>query len=273
MRILISNDDGIGAPALPILASRLAREGHDVQVAAPLDAHSGCGASIGKVENGQVFSVEEVALAGAEGIPAFAIDGPPAFIVLAAVQGVLGKRPDVVVTGPNAGVNLGPLTLHSGTLGAAVTAASNGLPGIALSTQKRARFGFTTAAEFCALNLGKLLDFMREDCALNINVPDLPLEEVAGLRLTRFAPRSLYTIVLEEDQKHPETSEGKRHMFVKLEYDRDGASHRKWRSESGEQDDSDAGAIIDGYISVTVVHGGLRHIGDQISDQVWAGLK
>ena len=272
MRILITNDDGIGAPALPILASRLARDGHHVQVAAPLDAHSGCGASIGKVENGQVFSVAQATLPGAEGIPAFAIDGPPAFIVLAAVQGVFGERPDVVVTGPNAGVNLGPLTLHSGTLGAAVTAASNGLPGIALSTQKRARFGFASAAEFCALNLEKLLSFMGEECALNINVPDLPLDRIAGIRLTRFAPKSLYTIVLAEDGKHPEATAGIRQMSVSLDYDNDGTLHRKWRAESGERDDSDAGAIIDGYISVTVVHGGLRHIDGQMADQTWRGL-
>jgi len=150
LRILITNDDGIDAPALPVLASRLAREGYDVQIAAPLEGHSGCGASIGKVTEGQIVSISQVSLAGAEGIPAFAVDGPPAFIVLAAVQGVFGERPDVVVTGPNSGLNLGPLTLHSGTLGAAVTAASYRLPGIALSTEKRARFGFATAAEFCA---------------------------------------------------------------------------------------------------------------------------
>ena len=267
MRILITNDDGIAAPALPILASRLARDGHDVQVAAPLEAHSGCGASIGKVENGQIFSVAEVSLPGAEGVPAFSVDGPPAFIVLAAVQGVLGPRPDVVVTGPNAGVNLGPLTLHSGTLGAAVTAASNGLPGIALSTQKRARFGFASAADFCALNLAKLLDYMEDDCALNINVPDLPLNEIAGIRLTKFAPKSLYTIVLADDRSHADGSMGKRRMTVSLDYDKDGAAHRKWRAESGKQDDSDAGASIDGYISVTVVHGGLRHIDGEMADR------
>jgi 5'-nucleotidase len=272
VRILISNDDGIGAPALPVLASRLARDGHDVVVAAPLEAHSGCGASIGKVEDGQVFSIAEVSLAGAEGVPAFAVDGPPAFIVLAAVQGVLGARPDVVVTGPNAGVNLGPLTLHSGTLGAAITAASNGLPGIALSTQKRARFGFASAAEFCALNLGKLLDYMEDDCALNINVPDLPLDEIAGIRLTRFAPKSLYTIVLTDAGHDAPGSAGKRHMSVSLHYDKEGASHRKWRAESGKEDDSDAGAIIDGYISVTVVHGGLRHLDGEMADQTWRGL-
>ena len=272
MRILISNDDGIHAPALPVLASRLARDGHDVMVAAPLEAHSGCGASIGKVEDGQVFSVAEVTLPGAENVAAFSVDGPPAFIVLAAVQGVLGTRPDIVVTGPNAGVNLGPLTLHSGTLGAAITAASNGLPAIALSTQKRARFGFAAAAEFCALNLCKLLDYMENDCALNINVPDLPLNEIAGIRLTRFAPKSLYTIVLTEARDDVGGPGRKRRMSVSLQYDKEGASHRKWRAESGKQDDSDAGAIIDGYISVTVVHGGLRHLDGEMADQTWQGL-
>ena len=273
MRILITNDDGIGAPALPILASRLAQAGHDVRIAAPLEGHSGCGASIGKVTEGQMVSVTQISLPGAEGIPAFAVDGPPAFIVLAAVQGVFGERPDVVVTGPNSGLNLGPLVLHSGTLGAAVTAASNGLPGIALSTEKRARFGFITAAEFCARNLGVLLKSMGEDSALNINVPDLPLDQITGIRLTRFARKSLVAIVLSEDGNHPEASAGKRQMCVSLEYDDGGLEHRKGRAESGEQDDSDAGAIIDGYISVTVVHGGLRHIDDQIPDQAWQGLQ
>jgi 5'-nucleotidase len=273
LRILITNDDGIGAPALPVLASRLAREGHDIHVAAPLEGHSGCGASIGKVTEGQIIPVTQVSLAGAEGIPAFAVDGPPAFIVLAAVQGVFGERPDVVVTGPNSGLNLGPLVLHSGTLGAAVTAASNSLPGIALSTEKRARFGFTTAAEFCARNLEALLNSMGDDSALNINVPDLPLDQIAGIRLTRFAPMSLVAIVISEDGSHPEASAGKRQMCVSLTYDNDGLLHRKWRTESGGPDDSDAGAIIDGFISVTVVHAGLRHIDDRNMPQIWQGLQ
>ena len=273
MRILITNDDGIGAPALPILASRLARDGHDVLVAAPVEGHSGCGASIGKVTEGQMVSVTPVSLAGAEGIPAFAVDGPPAFIVLAAAQGVFGARPDVVVTGPNSGLNLGPLVLHSGTLGAAVTAASNGLPGIALSTEKRARHGFTTAAEFCARNLRELMQSMGDDSALNINVPDLPLDRIAGVRTTRFARRSLVAIVLSEDANHPEASAGVRQMCVSLEYDHGGAMHRQSRDESGEADDSDAGAIIDGCISVTVVHGGLRHIHDQAMGETWQGLR
>ena len=273
MRILITNDDGIGAPAWPMLASCLARAGHDVQVAAPREGHSGCGASIGKVTEGQIVAVTQTSLPAAAGIPAFAVDGPPAFIVLAAIQGVFGERPDVVVSGPNSGLNLGPLVLHSGTLGAAITAASNGLPGIALSTEKRARFGFTTAAEFCARNLGQLLSSVGTDAALNINVPDLPLDEIAGLRLTRFARRSLVAIVLSEDGNAGDAAAGERRMCVALEYDDGGALHRKWRADSGERDDSDAGAIIDGFISVTVVHGGLRHVDDRTLVEAWQGLR
>lgn len=273
MRILITNDDGIGASALPILASRLAREGHAVQIAAPLEGYSGCGASIGKVAEGQIVSVARVTLPGAEGLPAFAVDGPPAFIVLAAVQGFFGERPDVVVSGPNSGLNLGPLVMHSGTLGAAITAASNGLPGIALSTEKRARYGFTTAAEFCARNLEALLDSMGTESALNINVPDLPLNQIPGVRQTRFAPRSLVAIVLAEDGHAPQASAGTRSMCVSLDYDVDGLMHRKWRTGSGEQDDSDAGAIIDGLISVTVVHGGLRHVSERTIVPTWQGLQ
>jgi 5'-nucleotidase len=268
LRILITNDDGIAAPALPVLARRLDSEGHDVLVAAPLEGHSGCGASIGRVTEGESIEVDKVSLAGAEHISAYSVDGPPAFIVLAALQGVLGPCPDVVVTGPNSGLNLGPLVLHSGTLGAAITAASHSIPALALSTEKRARFGYATAADFCAANLHQLVNSMRRDTALNINVPDLPMSEIEGVRLTRFAHKSLVTIVLSEDPNHPETTAGKRRMSVSLVYDDGGRKHRKWRDESGQHDDSDAGAIIDRCISVTVVHGGLRHV-DGGQPPVW----
>jgi broad specificity polyphosphatase/5'/3'-nucleotidase SurE len=114
---------------------------------------------------------------------------------------------------------------------------------------------------------------MGEDCALNINVPDLPLDQIAGIRLTRFAPMSLTTIVISDDRSHPEASAGKRQMCVSLKYDVDGSLHRKWRTESGSRDESDAGAIIDGFISVTAVHAGLRHIDDQTIPQIWQGLQ
>jgi 5'-nucleotidase len=258
MRILITNDDGIQAPALPVLANALARAGHDVLVAAPLEGHSGCGASIGKVTAEHRIHLEQVTLAGAEHIPAFSVDSPPAFIVLAAVQGLFGPAPEVIISGPNSGLNLGPLVLHSGTMGAAVTAASNGLPGIALSTEKQPDFGYDTAAEFCARHLADLLGAMGGPSALNINVPDLPLDRIAGVRQTRLAPRSLVAIVLQQDELPVADATPRRRLRVELDHDHDRSRHRQWRAESGEPDDSDAGAIVDGCISVTVVYGELR---------------
>ena len=262
MRILITNDDGIQAPALPVLAATLARAGHDVIVVAPLDGHSGCGASIGKVTEGELVALSKVSLAGAEDIPAFSVDAPPAFIVLAAAQGVFGARPDVVVTGPNSGLNLGPLTLHSGTLDATVTAASNAIPGVALSTTKRARHGFQTAATFCAQNLHALLRDMGTDCALNINVPDEQIENITDIRMTRFAPLSLVAIGIAEDP-HASDSAGGRRMQISIDYTGGEDNHRTWRAGLDGPDETDAGAILDGCISVTVVHAGLRHMDDR----------
>lgn len=260
MRVLITNDDGIRAPALPILARALADAGHDVCVVAPLEGYSGCGASIGSVSEGHRIRIDPVDLAGAPGIAAFAVDSPPAFIVLAALQGRFGPRPDVVVTGPNSGLNLGPLVLHSGTLGAALTAASNGVPAIALSTEKRPRFGYETASQFCARHLAGMLGAMGPAAALNINVPDLPLEQIAGVRQTRLAPRSLVDIVLLDDDAPIADQAMQRLLRIALEHDHERSLHRQWRTTLDAPDDTDAGAIVDGCISVTVVHGGLRHV-------------
>ena len=269
MRVLITNDDGIRAPALPVLARRLADAGHEVLVAAPLEGYSGCGASIGSVSEGHRIRIHQVVLPGAEGIAAYAVDSPPAFIVVAALQGRFGPAPEVVVSGPNSGLNLGPLVLHSGTLGAAVTAASNGIPGIALSTEKRPRFGYETASAFCARHLAAMIGAMGPVAALNINVPDLPAEQIAGVRQTRLAPRSLVDIVLLDDDAPIADQANQRLMRIELEHDHDRSLHRRWRSTLDGTDDTDAGAIVDGCISVTLVHGGLRHVDDRDLFAAW----
>jgi 5'-nucleotidase len=258
--VLITNDDGIRAPALPLLARCLAEAGHEVLVAAPPEGYSGCGASSGSVSEGHRIRIQPVVLAGAESVTAYSIDSPPAFIVLAALQGRFGPAPEVVVTGPNSGFNLGPLVLHSGTLGAAVTAASNGVPGIALSTEKRARFGCETASTFCARHLAGMLGAMGPGTALNVNVPDLPDAQIAGVRQTRLAPRSLVEIALLDDDAPIADQANQRLMRIELEHDHDRSLHRRWRSTLDGPDDTDAGAIVDGCISVTVVHGGLLHV-------------
>ena len=203
--------------------------------------------------------IHKVQLPAAEGIAAFSVESPPAFIVLAAVQGIFGKRPDAVIAGPNEGLNLGPLVLHSGTFGAAVTAASNGIPAIALSTEKRPKFGYDTAARFCARHLGDMLAAMGPAAALNVNVPDLPKERVACVRQTRLAPRSLVSILLMDDEAPMQDGELRR-MRIELDHDHDRSRHRASRAGMLRPDDTDSGAIVDNCISVTVMHGGLLHV-------------
>lgn len=260
MNVLITNDDGIEAPALPVLARALADAGHDVRIVAPSEGYSGCGASIGSVAEGHRVRVARVQLGGADDIPTFAVDGPPALIVLAALQGRFGVCPDVVVTGPNSGLNLGPLVLHSGTLGAAVTAASKGVPAIALSTEKRARFGYASASQFCQRHLSSLVEAMKPNTALNINVPDLPMDQIQGVRHTRLATRSLVEILLLDEDVNTQTDSETVHLRIELDHDDSRNLHRQWRSTLSGQDDTDAGAIVDGFISLTVVHGGLGHV-------------
>jgi len=260
LNVLITNDDGIEAPALPVLARALSDVGHQVRIVAPREGYSGCGASIGSVAEGHTVRVERVQLTGVEDIPSYAVDGPPSLIVLAALQGRFGPRPDVVVTGPNSGLNLGPLVIHSGTLGAALTAASNGVPAIALSTEKRARYGYVTASLFCQQNLINLVADMQACTALNINVPDLPLDEVKGVRRTRLATRSLVEILLLNDDSQVCENPGSVNLRIELNHDDNHLLHRQWRSTLEAEDDSDAGAIVDGFISLTVIHGGLSQI-------------
>ncbi len=260
MNVLITNDDGIEAPALPVLARALSDAGHQVHIVAPREGYSGCGASIGSVAEGHLVRVERVKLLGVEDIPSYAVDGPPSLIVLAALQGRFGPRPEVVVTGPNSGLNLGPLVIHSGTLGAALTAASNGVPAIALSTEKRAQYGYVAASQFCQRNLSNLVADMKACTALNINVPDLPLDQVQGVRHTRLANRSLVEILLLNDGQQVDENSDSVNLRIELKHDDNHLLHRQWRQTLKEIDDTDAGAIVDGFISLTVIHGGLSHV-------------
>lgn len=238
LRVLVTNDDGIDAPALAILAQRLSSRGFDVHVAAPYNEQTGCGASVGQMDDDVLVATKDVTLTDAPDVPAVAVDAPPALAVLAACQGAFGRRPDVVVSGTNAGYNSGPVVMHSGTLSAAMTAAANGLPGVALSSARHAAHGFNTAAELCARGLNLMVESMAPRSALNINVPDLPLEELAGVRASMFGTRSLVSIGVTREV--------------------DGLRLNRIGADGDAEDDSDLAAVRRGYVSVTVVHGGVR---------------
>lgn len=130
MRICVTNDDGVGTTGITTLASRLWEAGHDVVVVAPADERSGAGTGLGRVVGGDSVSWRRDET---DGTTTLAVDAPPAMCVLAALEGTVGPRPDVVVSGINHGPNLGLAVLHSGTVGAALTAHLAGVPALAVS--------------------------------------------------------------------------------------------------------------------------------------------
>jgi 5'-nucleotidase len=133
MKVLVTNDDGVASPGLHALARALVDDGHDVIVVAPDREMSGSAAAIGQVHLEEGIDAERVDLPRLDGVPAYAVSGPPGLCVLTARLGGFGDPPDLVVSGINPGCNTGRAVLHSGTVGAALTAANFGCRGLAVS--------------------------------------------------------------------------------------------------------------------------------------------
>jgi 5'/3'-nucleotidase len=189
LRVLVTNDDGIGSPGLVALAAAIQGAGHDVVVVAPDDDRSGAGASLGRIIPRHRIKVRPVTMtSGGQRIEACSIDAPPALIAMAGVLGAFGDPPDVVASGVNLGPNTGHSILHSGTVGAALTAQNFGASGLAVSVAEGERWWTDTAGRLAVEVLRWLADGPRHT-ALNLNVPACSFEETLPLRwatLDRF---------------------------------------------------------------------------------------
>jgi len=186
MRVLVTNDDGVEAHGIHVLAAALRDASYDVLVVAPNSDRSGTGAAIGLIHADQHLDSEPVELPGCEGIPAHALDGPPGLCVCAARLGAFGTPPDVVVSGINSGANTGRAILHSGTVGAALTAQSFGASALAVSVDVSEPWRYDTAARVAIDVLPLLLDAPARS-VLNLNVPARSYEDVLGVRWARLA--------------------------------------------------------------------------------------
>lgn len=178
MKILVTNDDGVYAPGIRALAIALSAE-HDVLVAAPDSERSG---------QGHAFTISaplrarEVTLRGFEG-KAFAVNGTPVDCVKLGVSNLMGDRPDMVVSGINSGANLGTDVLYSGTASAALEGGILGIASLAMSLCSHTPKDFAPAAEYAV----KMARYLAENplpptCILNVNVPDIPLCEIKGIK-------------------------------------------------------------------------------------------
>ena len=180
MHILITNDDGYLAPGIKILADELAQVAQ-ISVVAPDRNKSGASNSLTLTRPLRVDR-------STEGF--YYVDGTPTDCVHLALSGLLDAAPDMVVSGINAGPNLGDDVLYSGTVAGAMEGRYLGLPAIAVSLVGKPPQHYVTAAAITRRVVARLLENpLPDDTLLNLNVPDLPLERIGAIKATRLGFR------------------------------------------------------------------------------------
>jgi 5'-nucleotidase len=190
LRALITNDDGIDSPGLWALAAGGRAAGLDVVVAAPHVDASGVGASVWSVREGGHTRLHPRELPELAGVPAFAVEGHPAYIVHAAGRGWLDPEPDLVLSGVNYGANTGHSVLHSGTVGAALAASLHGWRGLAVSLDSGQQIPTDPHWEAVQHVLPEVIDLLlgsADGTVLSLNVPNRPVAELGELREARLA--------------------------------------------------------------------------------------
>lgn len=243
MRLLLTNDDGILAPGIAALASALVDDGHQVVVAAPADDRSGASAAIGGMRADESIELERMELEGLAATECFSVAASPALIVIAACLGGFGTPPDAVVSGINAGANTGRAVLHSGTVGAALTAANFGRSGLAVSLAAGGDYLWSTAADMAVATLGWLAD--QPPCTVvNLNVPNVGLDEVRGVGHGFLAPFGTVRAALVD---------GKEGLEMELVGDGESGSEPGERGDAPEG--SDTALVLGGHVSVTSLTG------------------
>jgi 5'-nucleotidase len=199
--VLVTNDDGVTAPGLAALTRALVKWAdasaasggprHEIVVVAPSSNFSGAGAAVGSVSDGTKILYTRARVSGAEGVDAFGLDASPALSVIAGALGAVGPKPDLVLSGINHGVNVGRSILHSGTVGAALTASQLGISALAVSLRTGSDSEPWESAAELAVALIPLLSRAPARTVLNLNVPALLLHQIRGLRWARVSGAGL----------------------------------------------------------------------------------
>lgn len=225
MRILVSNDDGVHAEGIRALSEALAACG-EVIVVAPDRNRSGASHSLTLEVPLRVTRIAETGY--------HAVKGTPTDCVHLAVNELVRPEPDMVVAGINHGANLGDDVIYSGTVAAATEGRHLGFPSLAISLVGKTHF--STAAHYAALLVkGMMVHPLPADQILNVNVPDLPLDQIKGIRVTRLGNRHrAESVICTEDPR---------------------GQPIYWIGPPGSQQDAGEGtdfaAIEQGYVSIT----------------------
>lgn len=235
-RILLTNDDGFFAPGIKALREALGENPEiDVVVVAPDREQSGSSHALTLYRPLRLDQLEP-------GV--YKVDGTPTDCVLVSARGGLAVPPELVVSGINAGANMGDDVTYSGTVAAAMEGTLLGLPSIAVSLVGSTHF--STAAAVAVSLIQRLRESaLPPDTLLNVNVPDLPLSDLSGVRLTHQSRRTYHDeIVAKRDPR------GRAYFWI-------AGDAPTWTAG----DDSDFAAVSAGFVSVTPLHLDLTNHG------------
>jgi 5'/3'-nucleotidase len=234
--ILISNDDGIEAPGILALAACLDEIG-EIVVVAPQTEQSAVGHAITLRDPVRAHPVSFRVPSGV--IPAYAVTGTPADCVKLGIDKLLPRSPSIVVSGINQGPNTAVNILYSGTVSAATEAAILGIPAVACSYCRWSGGDFNTSARIVrTVVLDVLKSGITPGVLLNVNVPDIPYDELRGIMITRQARSKWEESFTERKDPFDIPYYWLSGTFVNLD----------------EGENTDLYAVENGYVSVTPVH-------------------
>ena len=227
--ILVTNDDGVHSPGITALHDAMKQLG-DAFIVAPDRERSAAGHSL---TLHRPLKAEEIRQR------IFSINGTPTDCVTLGVNKLLPEKPSLIVSGINKGANLGDDITYSGTDSAAVEGTKFGIPSIAFSLIAGKHYHFETASRF-ALRLARFVleHSLPYDTLLNVNLPNVGVEEIRGVRFTRQGKR-----VYDNSIQETYNPWGEKHFWI-------GGGTPYW--ERGE--DMDIEAVQANLISITPIH-------------------
>src|ERR1700677_864722 len=255
MRLLLTNDDRVLAPGMAVLGRSVAEwidkappdEVREALIVAPNRNHSGMSSAVGDIFERPTVPYRRHHIAGAESIPTYGLDAPPALCAILGALGSFDFQPDVIVSGINAGANVGRSVLHSGTVGAVLTAAQLGLSGLAVSVQWGENVHYDTAPLVAIEVLDELFRAPSRNL-LNLNVPNLAIHQLKGVRRGHISTAGLIRAAGPRAGGEALSDEGELPL-------RQGAASPELGDVSDENADDDGALLAAGYASLTPLRG------------------
>ncbi|OOL32163.1 5'-nucleotidase [Rhodococcus rhodochrous] len=241
MRALIVNDDGVDSHGISVLARVAVDAGLDVVVAAPHAERSGASASLSALEEDGRLVVAPRAFPDLPDTTVLAVEASPALIAFVSMYGAFGPKPDIVLSGINHGPNTGHAILHSGTVGAALTGANHGSLALAVSLSGSVHEHWEGAGVVARHALQWVLTQGTPGTVLNVNVPDIPLSELRGLRTAPLAAFGAVQADIGETDQDPDDGE---RQYVTVTFS---------DIRADEAEDTDAGLLAQGWATATAL--------------------